>query len=148
MQVLHHFLGFHQRVVLKFVKNQIIGLVNVKREKFHTLEARVSCSGLPVAADRTEENNLTLLKSDTCIEETDLIKNSLTWALWLFAVFAALEFVELVAVVVDGCSMLNTDAIPMIVLAIVFKFPLCKLLRNGDLGSFDRMSPSKSLAKF
>jgi hypothetical protein len=54
-----------------------------------------------------------------------------------------ITFVEL-----DGCSMLNTDAIPMIVFAIVFKFPLCKLLRNGDLGSFDKMSPSNSLAKF
>lgn len=59
-----------------------------------------------------------------------------------------ITFVELVPVELDGCSMLNTEAIPMIVLAIVFKFPLCKLLRNGDLGSFDKMSPSKSLAKF
>ena len=44
--------------------------------------------------------------------------------------------------------MLNTEAMPMIVLAIMFKFPLCKFLRKGDLGSFDKMSSSNSLVKF
>ena len=92
-KTLASFEPFHQFFLMPCSKNTInLKFPNSLKVKLDqsTLDARVSCSGLPVAAERTEENNLILLKSDTCIVETDLIKNSLTWALWLFAVFAAL----------------------------------------------------------
>jgi len=45
-------------------------------------------------------------------------------------------------------STLNTDAIPMIVLAMTFKLPLFKLFSKGDWGLFVNKSFIKLLAKF
>ena len=44
--------------------------------------------------------------------------------------------------------MLNTDAIPIIVFAMTFRLPLCKLFRKGDGGFFVKTSFIKLLAKF